>query len=174
MVCCFTGHREKGFLWNGNENDYIFIEIKKTIKNQLIGLIEDGVNIFITGMADGADTYFAEAIIDLKKEFEHIKLFAVMPYKNHIVMFRGKHVDRYRNIIKNCNSVFYIEREYKKDCFLKRNDYMIDKSDVVMGLFNGKFKGGTFYTLNRAMDKGIKIIIIASEDGKVFICDKEK
>lgn len=170
MVCCFTGHRQKGFLWGSDEGNELFLKMKNTIYVEIEKLINSGTNTFITGMADGADTYFAETVIELKNKYNYVNLFAAIPYKDHIKMFKSTAINRYKNIISNCTKTFYIGKGYEKNCFLKRNDFMVKKSDIVMALFNGSFKGGTFYTLNRASENGKKIILISSDDCKVFYC----
>lgn len=42
---------------------------------------------------------------------------------------------------------------------LERNNYMLNNSSLVIALFNGK-PGGTSYTLKKAKEKGLKIVVI--------------
>ena len=42
---------------------------------------------------------------------------------------------------------------------IKRDEYMVDKSDMVVACFNGS-KGGTAHTFSYAIDKGVNIIHI--------------
>ena len=51
----------------------------------------------------------------------------------------------------------FIKNYYTNDCMLKRNRYMVEQSDLIIAVFNGIEKGGTWYTINYAK-KSNKII----------------
>ena len=53
-----------------------------------------------------------------------------------------------------------VSDKYFNGCLFKRNIYMVDKSDLVIAVFNGEKKGGTFYTLSYAEKQGKIIEII--------------
>ena len=42
----------------------------------------------------------------------------------------------------------------------KRNRYMVDKSQMVIAVFNGEEKGGTWYTIKYAKNKNVQTEII--------------
>ena len=42
----------------------------------------------------------------------------------------------------------------------KRNRYMVDKSDIILAIWNGEKSGGTWNTIEYAQKKGKKIIYI--------------
>lgn len=46
---------------------------------------------------------------------------------------------------------------------LRRNDQMIELCDLVIALYDGRKSGGTFYTIKKAREMGIKVIIIQPE-----------
>lgn len=46
---------------------------------------------------------------------------------------------------------------------LRRNDQMIKLCDLVIALYDGRKSGGTFYTIRKAREMGIKVIIIQPE-----------
>lgn len=46
---------------------------------------------------------------------------------------------------------------------LIRNDEMLDKCDLVVALYDGRDRGGTFYTINRARKLGKRVIIIVPQ-----------
>ena len=41
----------------------------------------------------------------------------------------------------------------------KRNEYMVDKSDLVIAFWNGEESGGTWNTINYAERKGKQLVI---------------
>lgn len=59
MICCVTGHRPEGFLFPRDETDLRYTEYLKKLQADIKKLTEMGCDIFITGMADGADMVYA-------------------------------------------------------------------------------------------------------------------
>ena len=53
--------------------------------------------------------------------------------------------------------ILILEEKYQKDCMLKRNDFLVNNSSYLFAYFCGRKKSGTYYTINRAIEKGIKI-----------------
>ena len=53
---------------------------------------------------------------------------------------------------------------YTKWCMMKRNEYMVDRSDVMIAYLNAD-KGGTFYTVNRFLKR---------KKGYIFYCNEKK
>lgn len=55
-TCAFTGHRPQNLPFGFNEEDERCIDLKKTLREQIINLIEnEGVTHFISGMAIGVE-----------------------------------------------------------------------------------------------------------------------
>ena len=68
-TCAFTGHRPQNLPFGFNEEDERCIDLKKTLREQIINLIEnEGVTHFISGMAIGVDMYAAE-IVDKRNRY---------------------------------------------------------------------------------------------------------
>ena len=70
-TCCITGHRKI--------KDSQIDHIKESLYNEIQMAIEDGYTCFMTGFAEGVDQYFADAVIEFKKEYTNLKLIAVIP-----------------------------------------------------------------------------------------------
>lgn len=72
--CCFTGHRPEKI--GVSEQTVV-----KALENEIRQAIDDGFNVFITGMAQGTDIWAAEIIIHLRKtEGIPLKLIAASPF----------------------------------------------------------------------------------------------
>lgn len=72
--CCFTGHRPEKI--GVSEQTVV-----KALENEIRQAIDDGFNVFITGMAQGTDIWAAEIIIKLRKaEGLPLKLIAASPF----------------------------------------------------------------------------------------------
>ena len=139
MVCCVTGHRPQGFpfereIFNSVEFNIYLDKLYKITE----GLICEGYNYFITGMAAGADIDFAQSILYFRNFYEHIKLEAALPYP----IGQTKTMTEYRDdkdlILKTCDTTKIISPYFFKGCMQKRNRYMVDNSDLVLAIWNGQ------------------------------------
>ena len=71
---CFTGHRpEKLDMPEG--------KVKSALLREIMKAIEDGFNVFISGMARGVDMLATEIVLELKEEHPDIKLIAAVPFE---------------------------------------------------------------------------------------------
>ena len=77
--CAFTGHRSKKFPWGYDEADFRCVALKKALAEQIAKLVNVGYTDFLSGMAEGADTWAAIAVLALKKENPALKLHCVLP-----------------------------------------------------------------------------------------------
>lgn len=149
-ICALTGHRPKGFPWNYRDKDCKEQkEYLNTLEDTIIELIEkDGFNYFISGGAIGADQDFAEIVIMLKKRYPHIQLEIAVPCPNQDIKWNSSDKERYKQILNNADFVNILATSYSPICMQKRNEYMVDKSDFVIVIWNGEPTGGTYNTLN--------------------------
>ena len=49
------------------------------------------------------------------------------------------------------------ERYYPR-CFLDRDEFMVNNSSLLIGYYDDREKGGTFYTIRKAMAQNIPIV----------------
>ena len=66
MVCCVTGQRPSGFNFSRRIGDLSYMDYCSRLHDEIEYLIKYGYDVFITGMADGADIDFALTVIMLK------------------------------------------------------------------------------------------------------------
>ena len=151
MVCCVTGHRPEGFPFPRGETDIEYVLYSDSLITEITKLIHLGYNTFIFGSAAGADTDFANAVIFLRdNEGYDISLEAALPYPAKPSKSpTEKTVDRI-NLLKLCDTVNTVSPNYHKGCMQKRNEYMVSKSDLVLAIWNGNQKGGTWNTIKYA------------------------
>ena len=50
-----------------------------------------------------------------------------------------------------------LSETYFDGCFLRRNDYMLERASHIIAYYNGEPKGGTFYTCRRAKRMNLEI-----------------
>ncbi len=151
-TACFTGHRKIPFIQ--------IHTIKKNLKKVIVSLIEQGYYFFGAGGALGFDTIAAQTILDLKQDYPQIKLILVLPCPSQANHWRGKDKTVYEEIKAKADKVVYIAQEYTRDCMLTRNRHLVDNSSVCICYLTER-SGGTAYTVEYALKKGLKTINLA-------------
>ena len=152
-TCCFSGHRDI--------NDSDLEQIRENLKSTIIKLIEKEVYRFVAGGALGFDTIAAETVLELKKEFPHIKLYLALPCKTQTNSWQQRDKEIYEEIKSNCDNFMYVSENYFRGCMQKRNRLMVDISRYLICYLN-KNTGGTAYTVSYAKKNGLDIVNLAS------------
>ncbi len=159
-VCAFTGHRPQNLPFGFNEDDERCKKLKKLLRYAIEKLIiEKGVTAFVSGMALGVDVYAAEIVLEMKKKYHNVKLEAAIPCETQAVKWREKDRDRYFNIVEQCDKETLLQTKYTTDCMQKRNEYMVNKSDFLIAVWDGK-PSGTGKTVKYAESVGKTVIRI--------------
>ena len=147
-TCCCTGHRDIP----ADKIDFV----KQELRKKILQAIEDGYTQYISGFAEGTDLIFASIVAELKQETGKLFLEAAIPYRkrlsNPAVM----------ELIRQCDMVNVHSEEYTPSCFMKRNREMVQASQRVIAVYDGREKGGTHFTIcySRSQEKEVKIINI--------------
>lgn len=154
----FTGYRPEKLGFFG-EDDPLFIDFIKRLREKISELIGEGANVFLSGMALGSDTFCAEIVLELKKEHPNIKLTAAIPCANQAEHWSEKQQAHYRELLEKCDERVVLSEHYYNGCMQKRNRYLVDNCDVLLAIYDGK-PGGTKNTVKYAAAKSRKLIII--------------
>ena len=165
-ICCLTGHRPKGFPWDYADKDCIDHKRYLTLlREKVVGLISEGYSHFISGGALGADSDFAEIVIDLRQSaYPDITLEIAVPCPNQDLKWHAEDKRRYKKICKAADSVNVISKKYTNFCMQKRNEYMVDHSDFVIVVWNGEKQGGTYDTFQYTQRKKKPFMVIDLQD----------
>lgn len=154
----FTGHRNSKLPYYG-ENDPLLIKFKETLFETIHELVDKGAREFYCGMALGVDTYAAEAVLRLQKDYPDIELIAVVPCPNQDKLWTFEQRQRYSELLSKSSRTIMVSDKYKKGCMQKRNRVLVDICDVLIAAYDG-MPGGTEYTINYAKRKGRRVIEI--------------
>lgn len=160
VACAFTGHRPQRFTFRYNENHPDCLCLKEVLRKEILNQIDNGVNTFITGMALGVDTWAAEIVQDLQKRGKQIKLVCAIPCDNQEAKWPMASQRRYKAIIGKADEVIHVGKEYTPSCMIERNRYMVDRAKSLIAVYDGKGSGGTAATVQYALSKDVKIIVI--------------
>ena len=159
ITCCFTGHRPALLPWRMNESDPRCLQLKEQIAASLEGILAGGYRHFICGMAIGCDTYFAEAVLLLRQQHPEVSLEAAVPCEDQAEKGNRRQQETYQRLLSACDTVTYVSHVYTPDCMMRRNEYMIDHSSLLLACFNGR-SGGTMKTILYAQRSGVRTIIL--------------
>lgn len=115
----------------------------------------DGKILLISGMALGVDTLWALVALKLKYQFPgKFDLECAIPCANHSSRWKKSDQERHADIIKRSGIVTMVSEEpYAPYLMQKRNEYMVDKADELLAVWDGT-KGGTGNCVKYAEKKG--------------------
>lgn len=123
----------------------------------------------------------AEVVLSLKETLPQIQLVAVVPYRGQSERWTPYEQRRYERLLAVADEVRVLSERYFNGCLLRRNDYMIRRADHIIAyfaygedglrrmqleqaplhsactVFDGKQKGGTFYTVRNATALGLTV-----------------
>ena len=149
MIITFFGHSK---IYNCAD---LASEIENTILNQIIK--DEKITFYCGGYGD-FDNLCAKVCKSIKQNGVHCEILLVIPYLPET----GR-----TDIRCKIDSSFYdgsiyppLERVPKRLAILKRNEWMIDKSDLIIGFVKHDY-GGAYTALEYARRKGKNVINIA-------------
>lgn len=150
--CCFTGHRPEKLIRSE-------IEIKAALREEIKHAIQDGLTVFITGMARGVDLWAAEIVLDLRKRNQEVKLICAIPHEGFEARWSASWKLLYHHVLDNADLVRVITSGYHTGVYQVRNEWMVNHSARVIAVFNGQ-PSGTKNTIDYAKNRGIPVRII--------------
>lgn len=148
-TAAFTGHRFVRY----NDRQ----RLKTSLERAITACCHSGIRRFLCGMATGFDMLAAETLLAMKADCPDIRLTAVIPFRGQSCRFNPADKERYRSILGKADNVVCLSETYFDGCFLRRNDYMLNRASHIIAYYNGEPKGGTFYTCHRAERMGLEI-----------------
>ena len=150
--CCFTGHRPEK-LHKPEE------QIKKDLEEAILQAVDEGFVTFISGMARGVDIWAAEIVLRLRESNPAIHLVAASPYRGFESRWSADWQSRYNAIMQQADLVRFVCPGYSRDCFQRRNEWMVDRSSRVIAGYNGE-PGGTRNTIEYAERNRVQTLVV--------------
>lgn len=149
MIYGATGHRMPEL------GGYGIDPLKKIRRFASSVLVElRGVKKVITGMAQGWDMAVAHACHELD-----IPFVAAVPFEEQHRMWPRNVRKAYEYLLKKANEVVVVSPgEYAPWKMHARNKWIVDHSEYILALWNGKSHGGTFSCLQYAKRKNLDIL----------------
>ncbi len=158
-TACFTGYRPKKLPWGENEDDPRCIALKRKLADKIAAAYAQGYRTFISGMAQGVDTYAAEAVLALAKAAHDLELVCAVPSPGYALTLPKAHRARYESIILGASRCAVCSERDGRDSMARRNRYMVDNSSLVIAVYDGQ-RGGTHNTVAYAKEKGRDVLTL--------------
>lgn len=164
-VCAITGHRPTRFCFGYNEEDPLCQKLKECLLEQFRILHDEKfVRTFFVGGALGVDMWAGEQLLTLRAQtgYEDIKIIVVVPFIGYDSKWPDQSKHRLKKLIQNANDSIVISHSADVSSYKKRNYYMVDHAEYLIGVFDNqkKLRSGTAQTVNYALHQGKVITLI--------------
>ena len=133
-----------------------FFVVEQELRREVRAAIEDGYTRFISGFAEGTDLMFAAIVAEEMQHHPELFLEAAIPYAGRI---KTKN-QQFHELLRACNGVKIVCKEYEHSCFMQRNRYMAGESQRVIAVYDGRDRGGTLFTMRYAHTLGKEVRVI--------------
>lgn len=152
MVISGTGHRPSKL---GNYKQYNSIILPNLTELAAEALDHFDATHVISGGAQGWDTAIALAALDLD-----LKVTIAVPFKDQDNYWGVQEKDTYNYICDHANEVVVVNSgDYAAWKMFERNKWMVDRSDLILALYNKDLKtDGTYHTMCYARKTLKKVI----------------
>lgn len=117
-------------------------------------------------MAQGTDIWAAEILLSKKKYNKNLHLICALPHPEFESKRSTAEKERFNRIIAYADLVKMLNDHYFTGCYQVRNEWMVDRSNLVIAVFNGS-KSGTKNTVEYAKRKGVEVINILKINGEI-------
>ncbi|CAH0345493.1 DUF1273 domain-containing protein [Bacillus sp. CECT 9360] len=150
-VIYITGY--KAFEFGIFKNDHEGVKyIKKAIRQRLLPLVEEGVEWVIISGQLGVELWSAEVVMELKTEYEQLKLGVLTPFLKQEESWNDGNREYYERILSRADFVDSIsKRPYEGPQQLKmKNLFMVHKSDGIIIVYDDEKEGTPQYAYSEA------------------------
>lgn len=128
--------------------------INRKAVNHLIDLaVESGIEKFLVGMSRGADFLFADVLSERK-----LSWIAVIPCADQTLFWNEIDRSHHQSLIDKVDNMIVLHNNYKRGVMHYRNEYMVDKSEMLLAIYDGSRRGGTYHTVGLALKKQKKVV----------------
>ncbi|HJC97428.1 MAG TPA: DUF1273 domain-containing protein [Candidatus Phocaeicola merdavium] len=150
VSAAFTGHRFYDF----SQREFI----QERLTSAISEAYDHGIRNFISGFALGIDLMAAQLVQSLKCNLLGISLTAAIPFEGQAERYNIYDKRVYGRLLELADKVIVLSDCYYPRCFLDRDEFMVENASYLIAYYDGREKGGTYYTVKKARARGIPII----------------
>lgn len=108
------------------------------MENKINGLHAMGYRCFMAGIVNDSDLLVAETVLKIRNHYPDILLAVVIPFAGYGDGFSNGNKERFENILRQCDAVVTIAKEYKSGCFQLCNNYLRENSSLGISYFDDR------------------------------------
>ncbi|WNB93958.1 DUF1273 domain-containing protein [Bacillus sp. NEB1478] len=176
LVSGYKAH-ELGIFSESHEGVYY---IKKALQQRIRTLIDEGLEWVIISGQPGVELWAAEVVFDLQAEFPDLKLAVLTPFLDQETRWKENVQEKYQEILLNADFVDSVSRKpYENPQQLRvKNQFLVQKSDAILLLYDEEKDGSPKYYLQAAMSKqemddSYKIYFITPYDLDIIVQEEQ-
>ena len=95
-----------------------------------------------------------------KPSCQGMTLTAAIPFRGQADRFKPGDRIVYDELIASADEVIILSEYYYTRCFLDRDEFMVENASLLIAFYDGREKGGTYYTFKKANCLGIPVVNI--------------
>jgi len=158
---CFTGHRpDKLGGYEGDKALAVQIPLQEKLTDIVRRAIEGGFTTFISGGALGIDQMAIESVLHYKRHGCAIKLIIAKPFPGQASKWPSHVQRKFENYCTQADEVINVSPDpYEREKMQIRNEWMVDRSDAVVAVYNGG-RGGTGNCVAYARSKYKPVLVM--------------
>lgn len=121
--------------------------IKKAIENELRALIDDGLEWVVISGQQGVETWTAEVVIQLKKEFPQLKYSIITPFLDIEKNWNEQKQEKFFYIQSQADFVTSVTKKpYKAPRqFIEKDKFIIQNTDALLLVYDEDHEGSPKY-----------------------------
>ncbi|WP_102274799.1 DUF1273 domain-containing protein [Cytobacillus massiliigabonensis] len=127
--------------------------IKKAIRNQLISLLEEGLQWVIISGQLGTELWAAEVVFELQlDDYPELQLGVITPFLNQEETWKEQNKEWYESILAQADFIDSVSRKpYENPWqFRLKNQFFVEKSDVLLLFYDTEKEGSPKYLYETA------------------------
>ncbi|MBG9691511.1 DUF1273 domain-containing protein [Lysinibacillus sphaericus] len=121
--------------------------IKKALENRLRLLLDEGLEWVIISGQQGVESWSAEVVWTLKKEFPHLKYAVITPFLEQEKNWQDPKKEKYQTIIARADFVTSITKKpYEAPWqFIEKDKFIIQNTDGLLLIYDEENEGSPKY-----------------------------
>jgi len=155
----FTGHRPPK-LGGWDEDNPTAAAVRDWLRKKVAQKALEGAWAFVSGGALGTDQWGAEAVLD-----RGLQLTMAIPCDDYCSKWPQSSQDKFNAMLRRSASVEIVcPGPYASYKNIVRDEWMVDRSKMVLAVWDGAENGGTFHTIKAARKAKLPITILNPMD----------
>jgi hypothetical protein len=133
--------------------------VDTALRNEIAGYAQDGELVGVTAIADGADSLFAQAVLDAGGS-----LVVIIPAEQYRESFPAEHHATYDNLLARATRVISLDHiQSNSDAHMDASVRMIQEIDQLLAVWDGqpaRGYGGTADVVAAAQERELPVTVV--------------